>query len=151
MPIRVAPALLSCLLFSCTATPKAPCVDTQRVVESVAVLHPECLRLSVHSVPPGGGSRVAIASTDPERLGRPSDPEDLEAMRSGQTIVLDEPGALDVTVPITRRGNVWAAACGVTMRVDAATDRAQLRARAEQIAKSIEAAMLAKAPGAMPR
>lgn len=138
------PGLFSALLFTaCTTTPVAPCADTQRVVESVAVLHPECVRLSVHSTPPGGGAKVAIASTSPDKLGKPSDPEDIEAMRSGQTILREEPGALDFTVPIVRRGDTWNAACGVTLAAAAGANRDQLRARAEQIARSVEVAMTA--------
>jgi hypothetical protein len=144
MPRLATHALFCALLIpACTTTPKAPCADTQRVVESVAVLHPECVRLSVHSAPPGGGAKVAIASTSPDKLGKPSDPEDIEAMQSGRTIVREEPGAVDFTVPITRRGDTWNAACGVTLAANAGANRDQLRARAEQIARSVEVAMAA--------
>jgi hypothetical protein len=135
--------LAAVLCPACTSTPKAPCADTQRAVESVAVLYPDCVRLTVHSIPPGGGQQVIVASTLPEKLGLASGPEDLEAMRSGKTIVLDEPGALDVTVPIGQKDGAWTAACGVTMRGNHASqfDRDMLRARARQIAKAVEAAM----------
>jgi hypothetical protein len=145
-------ALFSAILFTaCATTPKAPCGDTQRVVESVAVLHPECVRLSVHSTPPGGGGKVAIASTSPDKLGKPSDPEDIEAMQSGETIVKEESGAIDFTVPIARRGDSWNAACGVTLTADAGANRDQLRARAQQIARSVEVAMAANQQRMTPR
>src|SRR5688572_32797192 len=92
--------LCSCLLAAgCRTTPAAPCVKTQAIVESVAKQHPDCTRLTVHCVPPTGGDTVAVASTLASKLGQPSDKEDLEAMKTGQPVVLEEPGALDVTVP----------------------------------------------------
>ena len=80
----------------------------------------------------------------PGRRGKPSDPEDLEAMRTGRQVVLDEPGALDVTVPILVKDGRPTAVAGVTLRAatDANRDVMVARARkiAEQLATEIRAA-----------
>lgn len=131
--------LVTAILFAaCTSTREAADPDAQHAVESIAALYPDCLRLTVHGVPPAGGARVAVASTLPAERGLPCDPEDLEAMESGRTIVRQEPGALDFTVPIRQRGTTWTAACGVTLQAEAGADRDQLRVRAQQIARSVE-------------
>ena len=59
-------------------------------------------------------------------------------------IILDEPGAIDVTVPILPKGGSPTAIAGVTMRAPAGADRAatvaKARAVAEQVATQVRAA-----------
>jgi hypothetical protein len=136
--------VVSVLIAAGCQSTNAPCADTQAVVESVAKQHPECLRLTVHSEPPAGGEWCVIASTVAEKLGKPSDKEDLDAMGTGRTIVLDEPGAIDVTVPILLKDAKWRATCGVTIKAPAGANREQLVANANTIAKAVEASMEAK-------
>ena len=122
----------------------APCADTQAVVESVAKQYPDCVRLTVHSAPPAGGDWCVIASTSEDKLGKPSDKEDLDAMGTGRTVVLDEPGAIDVTVPILLKDAKWRATCGVTVKAAEGANREQLVANANRIAKAVEASMASK-------
>ena len=128
----------------CKSTPAAPCTGTQAVVESVAKQHPDCVRLTVHSAPPSGGDWCVIASTNSDKLGKPSDKEDIDAMKTGKTVVLDETGAVDVTVPILLKDGKWTATCGVTVKSAAGANREQLVANANTIAKAVEASMSAK-------
>ncbi|HEX6810366.1 MAG TPA: hypothetical protein VF384_01970 [Planctomycetota bacterium] len=130
---------------SCKSSPPGTCADTQSVVETVAEQHPEVVRLTVHSSQTTGGACLAIASTSADKLGTPSDKEDLTAINDGRTIVLDEPGAIDVTVPILQKDGKWTAACGVTVKAAAGTSRDQLVANANSVAKAVEASMAAKA------
>lgn len=134
--------LASLLAFAaCKSAPEAPCPDTQAIVEAVAGMHPECTRLTVHKTPPAGGDVCAVASTSADKLGKPSDPEDLRAMQTGETIVLDEPNAIDVTVPVMAENGKHTAAVGVTLKADAATDREAVVAMAKEIAMAVEARM----------
>lgn len=105
---------LACIV---TASCGSHHVDTsaQAFIESMAKQNPDVLRLTLHAIPEGGDSYHAIASSNADKLGKPSDPEDLKAMESGETIVLDEDGAIDVTVPIHMRDGKHRAAAGVTM------------------------------------
>jgi hypothetical protein len=136
-------SLLSCSLFlvgiaaACKSPAGADNRDPQAVVERIKQANPECTRLSLHCTPPNQSGPVACASTAPERKGKASDPEDLKAMQTGQTIVLDEAGALDVTVPIMAKDGKYAAACGVTLQ-SAGMTREQLIAKATVIAKAVE-------------
>jgi hypothetical protein len=142
----LAPLLVSAFLAAaCRSAPIAPSAEAQAVVESIARQHADCVRLTVHALRPSGSDYCAIASTKAEKLGKPSDPEDLQAMKTGETIVLDEPGALDVTVPILQEGGRWTAACGVTLRMHGGDERTQLVAEATGIAREVEAS-LAKEP-----
>lgn len=140
--LAVTAVALSALLFSaaCAAPGTAKCDDcakAQTVVESVAKQHPDCTRLTVHCTMEGGAK--ACASTVADKIGKASDKEDLEAMQTGQTIVLDEAGAIDVTVPINAKDGKCASACGVTMK--AGTPRDQALAEATVIAKAVEAGL----------
>lgn len=140
--LAVTAAVLSALLFApaCAVTGPAKCDDcakAQSVVESVAKQHPDCVRLTVHCTMEGGTK--ACASTVADKIGKASDKEDLDAMRTGETIVLDEAGAIDVTVPINGKDGKYASACGVTMK--AGTPRDQALAKATTIAKAVEAGL----------
>jgi hypothetical protein len=119
-----------------SATRCETCAAAQSVVESVAKQHSDCTRLTLHCM--GQGGATACASTAAARIGKPSDPEDLRAMQSGETVVLDEPGALDVTIPIRAEGGKFRTACGVTLETGRMT-REELVAKATTIAKAVEA------------
>ncbi len=113
----------------------ASCEKAQAVVASVAKQNPDCTRLTLHCSMQGGAK--GCASTDAARIGKPSDKEDLEAMQTGKTIVLEEAGALDVTVPINNKDGKFQSACGVTLK-PAGMTREQLTAKATKIAKAVE-------------
>lgn len=132
-------ALALSLLFvvaGCKSTPAAPCADTQAVVDKVAAAHPDLVRLTVHAVPPQGGAMCAVASTSADKLGKPSDPEDHRALESGETVVLDEAGAVDYTVPVRQKDGKYTAVVGVTLKSggDQATQMAAAKAIAAEVA-----------------
>jgi hypothetical protein len=128
---------------SCASSP-APSPETQAIVDSMMQQHPDVVRLSVHAVPPGGGEFRAIASSSSDKRGQKSDPEDLSSMQSGEVIVMDEPGAIDVTVPILMQNGKHTASAGVTIKAAAGTRDAAV-AEAKSIANAIATAMTANA------
>lgn len=134
----VALSLLSVVLSlsGCHSTPRcANCENAQSVVDAVAKQNPECTRLTVHCAMEGGAK--CCASTKADKIGKPSDKEDLEAMQTGKNVVLDEAGAIDVTVPFRKEGDTFRSACGVTLKADGMT-REQAVAKATAIAKAVE-------------
>ena len=138
-PIGSATLALSLfLLGSCAAT--APDPSAQTLVESLAGKNENIVRLTVHAIPAGGADYTAVASTLASKLGKPSDPEDLQAIRGGEVVVLDEPGAIDVTVPIRMRDGAHTAAAGVTMNASMGRDAAIVAARS--IATEIEKGLI---------
>ena len=142
MSFRFALSVLPILFATaCHSTPKPPCPDTQAIVVAVAKEHPEVSRLSVHTTPPGGKGPVAVASTAAEKLGTPSDVEDVNAMAKGTTVVLETAGEVDVTVPICMKDNKYTAAAGVTFKTKKGADKKQLEELATAIAKVVEQRM----------
>ena len=141
--MRFIPLLFVIMLVACAST-TTPYPAAQEIVDSVAAKHPELVRLTLHAIPEGKSDCMQIASTAKKRRGKPSDPEDLEAMKTGKQIVLDEPGAVDVTVPILRSRGKATAVTGVTLRAEEGADRAALvnkaRAIAEELASAVRAA-----------
>lgn len=116
---------------ACCDSPTAP----QNVVATVAKANPAVSRLSVHCAEDGALKTCASTATD--RVGKASDPEDKKAMETGQEVVLEEKGALDVTVPICMKDGKATAVCGVTLKTDG-MNRDQAIAKAREVAKAVE-------------
>ncbi|MBL8747616.1 MAG: hypothetical protein JNK78_00545 [Planctomycetes bacterium] len=127
--------LLAALFAGCASQPAAceACKNAQSVIDGVAKQNPDCTRLTLHCSMEGGAK--CCASTAADRVGKASDKEDVEAMSSGKTVVLDEAGAVDVTVPIRAMNGKFMSSCGVTLK---GMPRDQAVAKAATIAKSVE-------------
>jgi intracellular sulfur oxidation DsrE/DsrF family protein len=136
--VNSALAVLSLALASCQTT----CCDNaspQAVVDATAAANPGCKRLTLHCVQADGSAKVC-ASTDTKRVGTASDPEDVSAMASGEAIILEVGGAIDVTVPILQTDGKWTTVCGVTMERND-MDRDQVIASAKTIAMAVKNAL----------
>ena len=140
--MRVLSLLFAATLGACAST-KSPYPAAQDIVDGVAAKHPELVRLTLHAVPDGKSECTQLASTVAERRGKPSDPEDLKAMKTGQQVVLDESGAIDVTVPILRVNGKATAVAGVTLSHSEGADRAAQISKARGIAEELAAAIRA--------
>ncbi len=140
--MRIVALLL--LVAACASTKGGASPAAQEVLDRVAGRHPDLVRLTLHAVPEGGKELTQVASTMAERRGKKSDAEDFEAMKSGKVTVLDEAGAVDVTVPILVKAGAPTAVAGVTLRPAAGADRdttvMRARAIAQELANEIRAA-----------
>ncbi len=125
---------------ACRSTCCEACDNAQATVEMVARENPAVTRLTVHCSPANGGSPMACASTSAAKRGKPSDPEDVKAMQTGQTIVLEEGTAIDVTVPILSKDGRYTAVAGVTLQPGTMT-REQTLTKAKDIAMAVEAGL----------
>jgi len=144
--MRVSLLIVAALLAACASTGgDVPYPDAQQIVDRIAAEHTDLVRLTLHAVPAGKTQCTQLASTMPERRGKPSDPEDLEAMRTGKEVVLTEPGAIDVTVPILDKGGKPSAIAGVTLRAGETADRDALIQQAKKIAGDLASAVSASA------
>lgn len=115
-----------------------PFPDAQKIIDGVAANHPNLTRLTLHAVPTGKAVCTQLASTMAGRRGKPSDPEDLKALETGEEVILDEEGALDVTVPILMKDGKPTAVAGVTLAVKEGADRDALVSEARTIAQEVE-------------
>ena len=116
----------------------APFPAAQEILDGVAARHANLQRLTLHAVPADKSECTQIASTQPGRRGKPSDPEDLEALRTGDEVILDEAGAIDVTVPILAVDGKPTAVAGVTLALNEGADRDDLVSEARAIAQELE-------------
>jgi hypothetical protein len=121
-----------------------PFSTAQEILDGVASRHANLKRLTLHAVPTDEAACMQIASTMAARRGKPSDPEDLDALRTGNEVILDEPDAIDVTVPILVADGKPTAVAGVTLALKAGDDRdvrvKEARAIAQELEKEIRAA-----------
>ena len=140
---RAIPLLLTAILLtSCSSpSPRTNFRDAQRLVDDLAARHDDLVRLTIHAVPTGRKSSRIIACNLPEKIGQPSDPEDIEAMHTGRTIVLREGDNLDVTAPLTDRLGKPVAAAGITLKCPPTADQDTLTAQAKTIADQLSQAI----------
>jgi iron complex outermembrane receptor protein len=113
----------------------------QELVDGLVAKHPGLVRLTIHAVPTGKeGSRI-IACNIQEKIGKPSDPEDLEVMKANQIVVLKEGDNLDVTAPIRDKAGNAIAATGITLRFGQGETEDQVVQRAKAIAEELTTAI----------
>ena len=113
----------------------------QELVVSTCSKHPDLVRLTIHAVPAGEHASKIIACNVKEKIGKASDPEDLEAMKTGETIVLREGDNLDVTAPIWNKAGKPVAATGITLRFGKEETESDVVKKATAIAKELNTAI----------
>ncbi|MFY9343319.1 MAG: hypothetical protein WAT39_12560 [Planctomycetota bacterium] len=129
--------LFAALTAGCASTSADAAPSPQAVVEAVASENPDVTRLTVHCKK-GEAAPAVCASTAKERIGTPSDPEDLRVLASGKIEVIEEGGAIDVTVPIDCKMGDCKSVCGVTLKGASLTKDVAVE-KAKAIAKAVEA------------
>lgn len=131
------------LVCSCQPVVENSCnfKDAQMLIDKTVAAHPEIVRLTIHAVPSGQTQNIIVACNIREKLGKVSDPEDLETMETKKLVVLKEGNNLDVTAPILdKSGNVIAAA-GITLRGLDSTNEQALTEKAKAIAAELSQAV----------
>lgn len=134
-------SLVAAFVVAACASTGGGSKNLQDLVDETRQRHPGVARLTVHRAAAGSPQPMVVASTSADKLGKPSDPEDLQAIQTAQTVVLEEAGGLDVTVPVLIHGGKAGAAVGVTLSAAPNKARAEQVAEAQAIAREIEAAM----------
>jgi len=124
--------------LSCSASASAEKIYAQQLVDELAARHPELVRIGMHVTPPGKSDNVIVACNLPERIGQPSDPEDLRAMKTGQAIVLKEGKNFDVTLPLHDAAGNTIGAIGFTFPPRAGEKETEAAHRARGMAREIE-------------
>lgn len=141
--MRIAIGLTCLVLISCQSAPtrneRFP--DAQALVEGTAARTPNIVRLTIHAIPTGESQCTYIASTALERVGRASDPEDIEAMRTRKTVVKAEGDHADVTVPMFDRMGRAMAVAGITLSNPDGASEQDLVSQAKVIARELSAAI----------
>jgi hypothetical protein len=110
----------------------------QKLVDELAVKHPELVRIGLHLTPPAGSENLIVASNIASKIGQKSDPEDLAAMRTGKPVALREQGNFDVTLPLHDASGKVIGAIGLTFKPAANEPEAAAIRRAQGIARELE-------------
>ncbi|MDP2984455.1 MAG: hypothetical protein Q8O92_14145 [Candidatus Latescibacter sp.] len=132
--------LYSCQFLTCH---RKDFSEAQRIVEQIVARHPEIVRLTIHTVPSGEEKNRIIASNIHEKIGKYSDPEDIEVMKTKKIVVLREGSNLDVTALILDKADMAIAAAGVTLTFPGNTTEEALVKKAGEIAQELTAAIRA--------
>ena len=69
-------------------TPPAKKINAQTLSDETMAKHPELLSFTLHGVPPGQTEVYTMfAGSYPERIGNPDDPDDIDVIKKGITIL----------------------------------------------------------------
>ena len=141
--MRIGIALLVFLFCACQTVPKKAQAfnEAQQLIEQTVAKHPNLVRLTIHAVPTGETVDKIIACNVREKLGKISDPEDIEARTSKKTTVLHEGNNLDVTAPILDKAGQAIAATGITLAIPPNTGEEALVKEAQAIAQELTTAI----------
>ncbi|MHC4471899.1 MAG: hypothetical protein ACYS99_13145 [Planctomycetota bacterium] len=137
--------LLALVVLSCGSEPVSEdrFAAAQAVVEGIVAKHPDLVRLTIHAIPAGETESRIIACNVEEKRGKPSDPEDIQAMKTLETIVLREGENLDVTAPVLDPAGKAIAATGITLSFSEGATEKDLVEKAHSIARELTAAIRA--------
>lgn len=113
-------------------------IVAQRLVDEFARKHVDLVRIGLHVTPPNGSDNIIVACNLAERIGRKSDPEDLEAMRTRKPVVLKEEGNFDVTLPLQTASGEVIGALGLTLKPHGDEREADAVKRAREMAGELE-------------
>ena len=89
----------------------APATNTyaQKLMEQTAAKHPELNIIGLHVTPPNGKDNIIIASSNPTKIGKKSDPDDLDVMKTRKPTVerRDDKKIFDLGMPLyTKSGQI---------------------------------------------
>jgi TonB-dependent siderophore receptor len=93
LPIYAFAAQQSTPLYAQTSTPQTSGTQApskryaQELVDRTVARHRELVGLDLHATPPNGGESVIIASRNAARIGKKSDQDDLEVIKTGTPFV----------------------------------------------------------------
>lgn len=158
MRTRIAVVLLGLLAASCQppseplpvpppqTPPQIPAAKSdfpavQALVDAAVAAHTDVVRLTIHAVPAGETQSRIIACNLAEKIGKPSDPEDLEAVKTGKMTILKEGANLDVTAPILDKQGQAVAAAGITLRMPGGATEEEMVEEAKTIAAALTTAV----------
>ncbi len=110
----------------------------QRLVDELAKKHRELVRIGLHVTPPHSSENTIVASNIAAKLGQKSDPEDLQAIKTGRPVVLREGENFDVTLPLHDAAGKTIGAVGLTLKVAAGEQESDATRRARAIAGELE-------------
>ncbi len=119
-------------------------IRAQRLAEDVASRNPDLVRIGLHVTPPNRSENIIIASNVATKVGRKSDPEDLQVMKTGQPVILKENGNFDVTLPLHDASGKLIGAVGLTLKPKPGGKEADALRRAKAIAAELEKSIPSK-------
>jgi iron complex outermembrane receptor protein len=80
---------VACGLYA--QTTKTNNIFAQQLVDMAMSKHPELHLMGLHSTPPGSKQSVIVACSNKSKVGKKSDPDDLEVMHTGKAAVEEKP------------------------------------------------------------
>jgi hypothetical protein len=98
-------ALSLCAMTSASLRAQENKIYAQKLVDQTIAKHPELRQIGLHSIPPNSSESMIIAINDPKKVGKKSDPDDLEVMKTGKPSVeiIDRKQIYDLGFPLLDR------------------------------------------------
>lgn len=138
----------TCLVAAQTTKTQKPRIYAQKLLETTLAAHPEVTGLELATTPPKETQCVTIAATEANEIGEKCDQDEFTAMKTNQPFIekQKEHGeeTYDVTVPLHDATGKVIGTVGMDFRSAPAQQKAQVREKAERIAKELEASIPSK-------
>lgn len=125
-------------LSGAKATASRDTILAQKLVDELVARHPGLVRVGLHLTPPSSQDNIIVACNVKGRIGRKSDPEDLQAIKSQTPVVLKEEGNFDVTLPLHDAAGKVVGAIGLTFKPERNESDSDATERARRLAREIE-------------
>jgi hypothetical protein len=109
----------------------------QKLVDDLTAKYAGVARVALHLTPPNRAENIIVACNTAARIGWKSDPEDLEAMRTGKPVVQKEEGNFDVTATLHTACGRTIGAIGLTFKPSGEQEAAAAK-RAGKMAEELE-------------
>jgi iron complex outermembrane receptor protein len=84
MPVLALFAVLLSSTFTGAQATHENNIYAQKLVDQTIAKHPELRQMGLHATPPNSSESVIIAINDPKKVGKKSDPDDLDVMKTGK-------------------------------------------------------------------
>lgn len=99
---------------------------------------PDLVRVGLHVTPPNRRDNMIVASSLPSKVGKESDPEGLDAMRTGKAMVLREGRNFHVILPLHDASDTVIVVLGLTFKPASAKKESDMVERARRVVHQFE-------------
>ncbi len=113
-------------------------IFAQKLVEELVAQYGDLVRVGLHLTPPHRTDNIIVACNVTEKIGKKSDPEDLQVIQTGKPVVLREDGHFDVTLPLHDASGKVIGAIGLTFKPRGSEQESSAVQRARRMAREVE-------------
>lgn len=112
----------------------------QKLLEKTFAAHPELNVMGLHATSPSGGDSAIIASNVKSKIGKKSDPDDIEVMKTGKPVVEEKAARsiFDIGLPLLDSSGATIGTVVMEIKFSYTKSKSAALARAKQIRAELQ-------------